>query len=142
MRILCLLANFEIMNPVLVFSGSNISSVYSAYLFSEGWWYQFYRKVSRGAWRILKNSLWSEMFYFQLLFSAKFLSFFFFFALDICTKKGLRKINIQLELFQVPNHCCMTEKYFIVITCKPFLWGGQTLFYKIIKVVEMILSMT
>ena len=80
MRILCLLANFEIMNPVLVFSGSNISSVYSAYLFSEGWWYQFYRKVSRGAWRILKNSLWSEMFYFQLLFSAKFLSFFFFFC--------------------------------------------------------------
>lgn len=68
MCILCLLANFEIMNPILVFSGSNIS---------EGWWYQFYRKVSGGAWRILKNSLWSEMFYFQLLFSAKFLFFFF-----------------------------------------------------------------
>lgn len=84
MCILCLSANFEIMNPILVFSGSNIS---------EGWWYQFYRKVSGGVWRILKNSLWSEMFYFQLLFSAKFL--FFFFALDICTKNGLRTINIS-----------------------------------------------
>ena len=96
MCILCLLSNFEIMKPVLVFSGSNISSVYSAYFFSEGWWYQFYRKVSGGAWRILKNSLWSEVFYFQLLFSAKFL--FFFFALDICTKKGLRKINISVRI--------------------------------------------
>ena len=55
MSILCLLGNFEIMKPILVFSGSNISSVYSAYFFSEGWWYQFYRKVSggKGSWKIV-----------------------------------------------------------------------------------------
>lgn len=84
-----------------------------------------YLEVREGSWKIVCDL---RCFISSSCFLQNF--FFFFFALDICTKKGLRKINIQLELFQVPNHCCMTEKYFIVITCKPLLWRGKHYFTK------------